>query len=56
MTTDPGDAAKIILDGVDRRAPRVLIGADAKRGDILQRLMPGSYWKIMKRNIERAMK
>ena len=28
----------------------------APRGDILQRLMPGTYWKIMKRGIERAMK
>ncbi|MCC0002612.1 MAG: SDR family NAD(P)-dependent oxidoreductase [Methylobacteriaceae bacterium] len=55
LTTDPKDAAKAILDGVDRRAPRVLIGADAKRGDILQRLMPGTYWKIMKRGLERAM-
>ncbi|MFO1168384.1 MAG: SDR family NAD(P)-dependent oxidoreductase [Rhodoblastus sp.] len=55
LTTDPAEAAKIVLDGVDRRAPRVLIGADARRGDILQRLMPGKYWQIMKRNIERAM-
>ncbi|MCB1543304.1 MAG: acetoin dehydrogenase, partial [Rhodoblastus sp.] len=56
LTTDPADAARTILDGVDRKAPRVLIGSDARRGDILQRLMPGTYWKIMKRGIERAMK
>jgi len=56
LTTDPAIAARTILDGVDRKTPRVLIGPDARRGDILQRLMPGTYWKIMKRGIERAMK
>jgi len=55
LTTDPAVAARIVLDGVDRRAPRVLIGSDARRGDILQRLLPGTYWKIMKRGVERAM-
>ena len=55
LTIEPKDAAKIILDGVERRAPRVLIGADARRGDFLQRLMPGRYWRIMKRGVERAI-
>lgn len=56
LTIDPNDAARIILDGAERRAPRVLIGADARRGDFLQRLMPGTYWKIMKRGLERKMR
>jgi short-subunit dehydrogenase len=55
LTIEPKDAAKVILDGVEKRAPRVLVGADARRGDRLQRLMPGRYWKIMKRGLEKAM-
>ena len=56
LTTEPKDAARQILDGVEKRAPRVLIGADARRGDLLQRLMPVRYWKIMKKRAEAAMK
>ena len=56
LTTEPADAARTILDGVAKGSPRVLIGADARRGDLLQRLMPGTYWKIMKRGVERAMR
>ncbi|MDE2364143.1 MAG: SDR family NAD(P)-dependent oxidoreductase [Hyphomicrobiales bacterium] len=55
LTTDPKDAARQILDGVEKRAPRVLIGSDARRGDRLQRLMPGRYWKIMKKQAEKAL-
>lgn len=56
LTTEPADAARTILDGVAKGSRRVLIGADARRGDLLQRLMPGTYWKIMKRGVERAMR
>lgn len=56
LTIEPADAAREILDGVEKRKPRVLIGADGRRGDRLQRLMPGRYWKIMKRRAEAAMK
>jgi NAD(P)-dependent dehydrogenase (short-subunit alcohol dehydrogenase family) len=42
-------AAARILDGVERREPRILIGADARRMDLLQRLRPGTYWKTMAR-------
>ena len=56
LTIEPADAAREILDGVEKRRPRVLIGADGRRGDRLQRLMPGRYWKIMKRRAEAAMK
>lgn len=45
----PADvAAARILRGIERRQPRVLIGRDAVGGDIVQRLMPGAYWKLMK--------
>lgn len=48
LRTSAKDAAATILRGVERQAPRVLIGPDAKVTDVLQRLMPGSYWRLMK--------
>ena len=39
--------AEIILKGVERRRGRILVGADAKLIDLLQRLMPVSYFKVI---------
>src|ERR1700682_3359143 len=47
--TSPEVAAARILRGVDRREPRILIGSDAYKIDILQRLRPASYWKALAR-------
>jgi NAD(P)-dependent dehydrogenase (short-subunit alcohol dehydrogenase family) len=47
--TSPEVAAARILRGVERREPRVLIGSDAYKIDILQRLRPASYWKALAR-------
>jgi NAD(P)-dependent dehydrogenase (short-subunit alcohol dehydrogenase family) len=43
LRMDPGEAANIILDAVDDGAPRVLVGNDAKLGDLLVRLFPKGY-------------
>ncbi|HEX6866695.1 MAG TPA: SDR family NAD(P)-dependent oxidoreductase, partial [Caulobacteraceae bacterium] len=48
LRTSAKSAAETILRGVDRGAPRVLIGPDAKGAELIQRLMPGRYWKLMK--------
>jgi short-subunit dehydrogenase len=56
LTTTPEEAARVILAGVDRKSPRVLIGKDAKQGDLLQRLFPGTYWPKMKRALEKKMR
>ena len=57
LGVEPGAREVLAVEGdAEQAAPRVLIGSDARRGDILQRLMPGTYWKIMKRGLERAMK
>jgi short-subunit dehydrogenase len=48
LRTTADSAAATIIRGIERRSPRVLIGADAKAGDIVQRLMPGRYWGLMK--------
>ncbi|MGB7469359.1 MAG: SDR family NAD(P)-dependent oxidoreductase [Candidatus Acidiferrum sp.] len=45
--TSPEDAAARILKGVERREPRILVGRDARQIDIVQRLRPATYWKMM---------
>ena len=50
--TMPDAAAARILQGVERREPRILIGRDARKIDILQRLRPGTYWKALARRIQ----
>jgi len=47
--TTPEEAAARILRGVERSEPRMLIGSDAYKIDILQRLRPGTYWKALSR-------
>ena len=47
--TSPEAAATRILKGVERREPRILVGQDARKIDIVQRLRPATYWKIMAR-------
>ena len=43
--TEASTAARVILDGVERRRPRVLVGADAHVLDVLVRLFPAGYQK-----------
>jgi short-subunit dehydrogenase len=50
--TMPDAAAARILEGVERREPRILIGRDVKQIDILQRLRPGTYWKTLARRVQ----
>ncbi|MBK0392372.1 SDR family NAD(P)-dependent oxidoreductase [Ramlibacter algicola] len=54
----PEDAARTIGDAIARRAPRVLVGKDAKQAAFLQRLAPVTYWKYigakLAREIERS--
>jgi len=50
----PEEAAARILRGVERSEPRILIGSDAYKIDILQRLRPASYWKTLGKKVEDA--
>jgi NAD(P)-dependent dehydrogenase (short-subunit alcohol dehydrogenase family) len=50
--TSPEAAAQRILDGVEKREPRILIGGDARAIDILQRLRPTTYWKKLARRMQ----
>ncbi|KKJ93969.1 SDR family oxidoreductase [Micromonospora sp. HK10] len=47
LTIDPAKAAEVILRGVERRRGRVLIGWSAKLPDLLARLAPASYGKVL---------
>lgn len=49
----PDEAARQIVAGIERRAPRVVIGRDARRAILIQRLMPVRYWSLIRRAIER---
>jgi NAD(P)-dependent dehydrogenase (short-subunit alcohol dehydrogenase family) len=50
--TPPEKAAEVILRGVERREPRILIGTDAYQIDVLQRLRPATYWKSLARKLK----
>ncbi|WP_316206845.1 MULTISPECIES: SDR family NAD(P)-dependent oxidoreductase [unclassified Bradyrhizobium] len=52
--TTPKDAALRIIKGIERNEPRILIGSDARFMDLLQRFMPGTYWNVMARRLEKA--
>lgn len=45
----PSNAATAIVRAIERRRPRVLIGADARGGDLLARLAPARYWPLLRR-------
>lgn len=51
----PETAAARILQGIERREARVLVGADAVRAARVQRLFPVRYWTLVARDIARRM-
>jgi short-subunit dehydrogenase len=52
--TTPAAAALRIIEGIEKNQPRILIGNDARIMDLLQRLMPATYWTVMARRIEKS--
>jgi len=49
LTMPPEKAAAQIMEAIEKRRPRLLIGWSAKIPDVFVRLMPGSYWKLIAR-------
>ena len=47
----PEIAGETIVQGIERREPRVLIGSDAKFISLIARLFPVSYWKVLARQM-----
>lgn len=50
----PQKAGEIIVKGVERKKPRVLVGTDAKIASLIERLAPVSYWKLIDRLMSRT--
>ncbi len=48
MTT-PQQAAAVIVNGIEQRKKRILIGRDATVLDLIQRLLPVRYWALLMR-------
>lgn len=44
LTMPPETAGEIIVRGVERRKPRVIVGRDARFASVVERLMPVTYW------------
>jgi short-subunit dehydrogenase len=47
LTLPPEVAGETIVRGVERRKPRVLVGAEAKVLSVIARVLPVSYWKVL---------
>ena len=52
--TSPEDAAERILRGVLRKQRRVLIGADAHLIELIQRILPSGYQRLLVWLLRRA--
>jgi short-subunit dehydrogenase len=53
LTMPPEKAAARIVEAIEKRRPRLLIGWSAAVPDVLVRLMPGGYWKLVGRRVGR---
>ena len=49
VKTTPQEAARRIIDGIEKRAKRILIGGDASVIDWLSRLAPIGYWLVLRK-------
>ncbi|MDE8346572.1 MAG: SDR family NAD(P)-dependent oxidoreductase [Acidocella sp.] len=47
LRTSPDVAAAKIIAAIEQRRPRLLIGGDAYRVDVIQRLAPARYWRLI---------
>jgi short-subunit dehydrogenase len=56
LTRPPEQAAAAIVRAIERRQPRLLIGADARAATFLQWLMPVRYWRVLKFAYARFLK
>ena len=47
LVMPPSEAARIILAGVARKKPRILVGRDAHTMMWMERIFPTRYWSLM---------
>jgi len=53
--TEPADAAAIIVAATERRRARTMVGRQARLVDVLTRLWPTGYWRVMRRPLREAV-
>lgn len=53
--TEPADAAARIVRATERRAVRTMVGREARLIDVLTRVAPSSYWRVMRRPLRAAI-
>lgn len=53
--TEPADAAARIVRATERRAARTMVGREARLIDVLTRIAPSSYWRVMRRPLREAI-
>ncbi len=53
LTMPPEVAGEIIVRGVERRQARILVGSDAKFAELVQRLVPVNYWRVLRGGMKR---
>jgi len=53
LRTPPEEVGAAIVRAVERRQPRLLVAEGARQGDLLQRLLPSHYWRLLRRGFER---
>ena len=53
--TEPTDAAARIVRATERRAARTMVGREARLIDVLTRLAPSAYWRVMRRPLRAAI-
>ena len=54
--TTPAAAAQRIIAGIEKNQPRILIGFDAQCLDLVQRLRPSTYWKLLAQVFDKRTK
>lgn len=53
--TEPADAAARIVRATEKRAARTMVGREARLIDVLTRVAPSSYWRVMRRPLRAAI-
>jgi len=51
LVMPPAEAARIILNGVARKKPRIFVGRDAHTMMWLERIFPTRYWSLMQKMV-----
>ncbi|MGB0084709.1 MAG: SDR family NAD(P)-dependent oxidoreductase, partial [Rhodomicrobiaceae bacterium] len=54
LTLPPAAAGEIIVQAIERRKARVIVGGDAKILSLIERALPVSYWRVIERMRSRS--